>query len=693
MLAQVLRVAGSPSARPEVGRPRWSRVVDAVIAGAVTAFALWTLLYEAALGLKWPVTPITVVWLVVVVPVGSLVGRASYREERLDDEARPAPAGGDALLRHRTRRTMVRGWVAGALAVCSAGLLALGSGATFWVGWVLAICSLALIAVGLVGPARRREVDESGAVAGHGRFSVRGGDSIVFLTSCAVSVGSLFVYRRSGDDAYYVNLSTWVVAHDHFPLRDTMFSDEVFPSFYGGGFPITSIEGLIGALARLVHLSAGTMAYLVVAPVLAFASIWVLGQLARLWIPARVLPVFMVSLFFVLVGGSGSYRSYSLYRIWEGKAAAIAIVLPLVWIYATRMSRSPRRHWALMMCVLGVSFVGLTPTSAILSPAIASALILAAVVLRHRMLVGAAVAFVIPPLLGGLAVVMLNDTIGGPNPTAPTPWNALHSAYGTKSTMVILTVVAAMLAPLLLRGIRVGALAWSAAVVPILLLAPGVLEIGNLMTSSGPIEWRMLVVPPVPTLVGVLVVASIGWTTGHLFAADHPQARAAVGSVLAAVALTGLAVAGDVPWQAADQVSRTPAWKTYQQPLANVKALVATNPPRGQLILMPENEMTDLSIYTVDWHGVAPRRFDISGLAESPAWESARYTLTQLASGYPRNLSPREVKNALELLNVGTVCLTTSNHGGQASVRAAGFSAFEPVGTLRCTTRKPPAAP
>lgn len=663
------------------------------MAAAVTACAVWTVLYEVALGARWPVTPVTVVWLVVAIPIGSLVGRATYREELLDDVSGSAPVGGEVPARYRTRRSWVRGWVAGGLAVCSAGLMAIGSGATFWLGWALAICSLVLIAVGLVSSARRREVDGSGDVGGHGRFSARVVDSIVVVTGCVVSLGSLFVYRRAGDDAYYVNLSTWVVAHGRFPLRDTMFSDQVFSSSYGGGFPITSIEGLIGALARLVHLSAGTMAYLVVAPVLGFASIWVLGQLARRWTPARVLPVFLVSVFFVLVGGSGSYRSYSVFRIWEGKAAAVALVLPLVWIYATRMARSPRWHWVLMAGLLGVSFVGLTPTSAILAPAIAAALILAAVILRHRMMAIMAVAFVVPPLLGGLAVAMFNNTIGGPDPTAPTPWNAIHSAYGTKSTIVVLTVGSMMLAPLLLRGIHPRALAWSAAVLPVLLLAPGVLVLGNLVTSSGPIEWRMLVVPPVPTLVGVLVVTTIGWTTGHIFVADRLRARAAVGTVLTAAALMVLALAGDVPWQSATNLSRTPVWKTYQQPLANVKALVATNPPRGPLILMPENEMITLSIYTVEWHGVAPRRSDISSLDEPPALKSARYTLTQLAAPNRRNPPRPDVKKALVLLNVGTVCLTTNNHSGQASVRAAGFPAFKPVGTLRCTTRKPPAAP
>ena len=307
--------------------------------------------------------------------------------------------------------------------------------------------------------------------------------------------------------------------------------------------------------------------------------------------------------------------------------------------------------------------------------------------LRNKRLVGAAVALVIAPLLGGLAVALLSRAVGGPDPTAPAPWHAIHHAYGSKATMVFLTMAAVMLAPLVLPERRVKALAWSAAAIPVLLLAPGVLELVNLVTKSGAIERRMLVVPPVPTLVGVLTVTTIAWITRHRIAAGSARTKTAVGVTLGAAALMALAFAGAVPWHSSLHLSRKPVWKTYQQALVNVQELIATHPPGGRLILMPEAEMILLSMDTVAWHGVAPRHFYISNLDEPEQLKAARYTLTNLASPRP-NPPRRDVKNALNLLNVGTVCLTPDNRSGQRTVRAAGFPAFTKVGTLECTSRR-----
>ena len=157
---------------------------------------------------------------------------------------------------------------------------------------------------------------------------------------------------------------------------------------------------------------------------------------------------------------------------------------------------------------------------------------------------------------------------------------------------------------------------------PVLLLAPGVLELGNLVTKSGAIERRMLVVPPVPTLVGVLVASSIAWIIRHGFAAGSARTQTAAGVPLGAAALMALAFAGAVPWHSSIHLSRKPVWKTNQQALVNVQELIATHPPQGRLILMPEAEMVALSMDTVAWHGVAPRHFFLCNLDEPRATQS-----------------------------------------------------------------------
>ena len=55
--------------------------------------------------------------------------------------------------------------------------------------------------------------------------------------------------RPDADDTQYVHLSTWIAERGEFPLRDTLFSDEVFPAIIYP--PISSFEALVGALAGI----------------------------------------------------------------------------------------------------------------------------------------------------------------------------------------------------------------------------------------------------------------------------------------------------------------------------------------------------------------------------------------------------------------------------------------------------------
>ena len=710
---QSASITRSDAARPPAYYPAWVRVIDAAMSGGVAAFALWTLIYEAGLGLRWPVTPLTLGWLILALPLAFVVGRATYRAElspeslvtssdtgtaasaQLPDpnpstvSANTTNASAVRSVRHARFAAVVRLWPAALFAVAAAVLMAVGRGWLFWVGWAIALAALALVAVDI----RRRAARPDGAAKyadGTGDPTSMGRTAgwhpvVVVLSALVVSVGSLFVFRPSPDDAYYINLSTWVATNDHFPLRDTMFSDEVFPTSYGGGFPISSIEGLVGALARLIGLSSATTAYFVVAPVLCFAVVWVLWQMARIWAPRRALAVFAMSALFVVIGRGNAYRAYSVFAIWQGKSAAIAVLLPLIWVYATRLAATRRAHWILMLGMVGTAFIGLTSTAALLAPAIGFALLLAAVILRNARLAIGAGSLVVAPLLGGAAVALLSRSVGGPHPKAPTPWQAIHHAYGSTATaMVILTLLAVLLGPFLVRSGQPRTLLWSAAAAVVLLLAPGVLGLGDLLTSAGPIEWRLLMVPPVPSLIGMLIVTTVALCAR---AARYRLLRVAMVAVTSAAAVIMLSlIDGAPPWQVGLQRSPTPVWKEKEPALRNVEQLIAHNPPRGRTVLMPPNAMIVLSMYTVQWHGVAPRPLYVASLQEPTQLSSARELLVRLASG--RHPEPRPaVRHALQLLDVGTVCLSPGDHAGQASVRSAGFGPFMPIGTLRCSYR------
>ena len=80
-------------------------------------------------------------------------------------------------------------------------------------------------------------------------------------------MASLFIHLADTDDPYYLNRSVWVAEHGNAATLDTMFTPEVLNSPYGGGVPIASIESLLGVIAHMTGLRAGTVTYLVATPV------------------------------------------------------------------------------------------------------------------------------------------------------------------------------------------------------------------------------------------------------------------------------------------------------------------------------------------------------------------------------------------------------------------------------------------
>lgn len=669
-------------------RPRWSLVIDAAVVGALAAFVWWTVLYEVTLAAGWPTTPVTVCWLVTapVVVVAIAKWNLAHARGGEDEGPRLSPQPGGPQWRGNLPALALLVAI-----VVSAGLMATATHIIFRVGWGLGI--LCLLAVGYA--VRLRAVESSGS--GDSRAALMSAaapsttrtrdDLIALVVSCAVTVGSLFVIRPIDDDAYYVNISTWIAEHGHIPVRDTMYGNQTFPSTYGGGFPITSIEAQIGALARIFHLLAGTMAYLVIAPLCTFASIWVLWQLAHLWSRRRPLPAFLFSIVFVLAGTGGTYRSYSTSRIWEGKAIAVSIVIPLIWIFATRLARTRDRHWTVLLGLAGIAFAGLTTTAALLGLTLACAIALAAVVLANRDLLWGAVALAVPALASGAAVAVLSGNVGGLTPTAPAAWAAVRYAYGAHPTMMIVTIVSVLAGPLLVRGTSAATLIWSSAVASLAVLTPGVLTFLNSVTGSGPVEWRLLLSPPAPTLIGLCAAAGVGVAVAALASGPVPARIASMATAL--VVVCAFAVVGTPPWASSSWIAHRPSWKVSPHALQNVRAFVAADPSTAGTILMPTGEMRVLAIYTTRWYAVVPRAFDLPGLVEPAKSTAARRTLLKLVSTTQPNPSAARVKSALKTLNVTTVCLWPSDVTARKRVRAAGYPAFQTIGSMTCSLRIP----
>jgi len=498
-------------------RPSWAVGLDSLMAAAVGAFAWWTVLREVILVTGGSTTPFVIAWLVstplVMVPIARWNRRASAQP--VLQASSVAPAGALDGLRRTNRTALV------AILTCVGGaavVLAAATGLAFYLGWVLG-----LLALGLVGRELRirgraddtaaRLAEAPVATPPTGTGAARGArleDGAAAILAVVIAVGSLFAVHTSSDDAYYVNTATWTAEHDHIPLRDTMYGPEVYPSAYGGGFPLRSIETLFGALARLFHLQAGAVAYLIAAPVCTFALVWVLWQLASVSMRRHAFPAFLLSVAFILAGSGGTWRTYSA-RIWDGKSIAVAVLAPLIWIFAIRLARSRDRHWAVLLLLAGVSFVGLTSTASLLGMAMAAILVGVGVLTKNRALTWGGAALALAPTVSGI-VVALAGSVGGANPKTPTAWAAVHEAYGAQHPMVALTIAAILVSALILRR-SAAVLVWTSGLAFLAVLTPGVLLLINSLTRSGPVEWRLLIGPPVPTLIGACAATAVGVVT------------------------------------------------------------------------------------------------------------------------------------------------------------------------------------
>ena len=279
--------------------PLWVTVADAVLDGSIVAFAVWTVLYEVATAFRLSAWGTGIVWIpLALVSVAACVLRAVRVHRGVDP-----PAADPDDRPTRQPGPLVASGIGLALL---AGLTALLTEARPAV-WLLTVAACAVL---LVGFARDRRVRRTTPTSydGPGALSQAGAAVLVL----GLTVAMMFVLNPSSDDIYYVNRSVWVAEQGTFALRDTMFGAERFPATYGGGLPVASIEGLIGALAHLLGVSAAGLSYLVVQPVGCLLAGWATWRLVRAWAPRRALLVLAGAVLFSLFSATAATSAAAL---------------------------------------------------------------------------------------------------------------------------------------------------------------------------------------------------------------------------------------------------------------------------------------------------------------------------------------------------------------------------------------------
>jgi hypothetical protein len=99
-------------------------------------------------------------------------------------------------------------------------------------------------------------------------------------------------------------LSTWAAERGRFPVRDTIFSDEVFEAIYFP--PWNSLEALAGTVAGATGISAPSLVYLGVTPLATVLAVLAIWRLLRRWEVPMPAVALSTALIFLLVAGSRS---------------------------------------------------------------------------------------------------------------------------------------------------------------------------------------------------------------------------------------------------------------------------------------------------------------------------------------------------------------------------------------------------
>ncbi len=654
------------------------RLLDALLDCVVVSFAFWTLLYCLGLATQWSLFPSGWLWLAVTVALVVWQLGGVWRGRAPEPGAQPSSG---SRRRAAPQALLFAGLAATAVAAVGGVVWSDGTFRVTWVATVLAIACLLGWSY-LDGRHGDGPAEDPGSVRD---------DLVVLGLMAAVVVASLFIHLTDTDDPYYVNRSVWVAEHGNAAKLDTMFSPEVLNSPYGGGVPIASVESLFGVVAHMTGLRAGTVTYLVATPVFTALSVWAIWRLVRRWAPRRALWVLVVAIAFLMLSGDSMLGNFWIVRMWQGKVMAVTFLMPLIWAYLTeaheaRDRRTRLRALALLLAA-GVAFFGFTPTAVVWGPVMFGVVVLAAAAVRSKALLVGGALMVVGPIVSGLAVIAFSvEEVGGKEPTALSAKDSFDRMLGTDGWLVALALVALALAPLLARRGVPAALAGATALVGVLTYAPGVLDLINAVTGSGPILWRMLYVAPVPVLVGLLV--ALPWRPSDETQPTVVQ-RGTAYAALAAVAV-GFVLGGHPVWSHTGHtgtltVTSRPEWKVDLPSLRDVEKLAEQD--IGGTVLLPPQRMKVLTMYTTEAFPVVPRDWFIENMREPKASNDARHVLAEISDGVGPFVSEGNAAKALRQLDVTLACVVTKAKDADRVVEiyeAAGYVARHQVGAMTC---------
>jgi hypothetical protein len=666
-----------------VNRPSVSRGCELVLDLAVVVLATWTVVYHVCLLSRLDAAWAVGLEAIALAVAGVVWHRAAGRSEENVTRGRhvatwklgPSPTESSSLEVVLRYTTVICAAVAALLlavhiawtAVAAFWLVAAGAG-TYWA--VLRIREPAQPAQPVPLTGERTESAKSAGVL------------VALAWATALAVLSTFTLWPNPDDLYYVNLSQWVVEHGTFPLRDTIFSDLVFPM--SSWPPMASYDAMVGALARLGGLQAGTVAYILVPPVATFLSVLALWRLLHAWrVQAIGMALSLALIFLLLDGGSGYAAPGNLFliRIWQGKVILLCLMVPILLVYALRYVERPTRVRAGWLFAGGVASVGLSTTAMFLVPLLAVGGAAPLFLRRPRQALLGFVAMAAYPLATGAVTIAVHgrsaDLFGTRALYRFSPAWFGHEIF-RDGPLALIAVSAVLVGALLVPHPAARVTTGVCAVITGVTFVPRVTHLSFDLVGLGPTLWRVSWIVSIAALVGVLGA----WVSSRM-----TRRSVRLGAPFALVAV--LAVFGMPIWSGGNGVSLElpPHWQRGSQSVDSAQLAIAAARP-GDVILAPEELAVTIDVITTRVKTVAPRDYFMDYLKDDPSFHyEARQRLVDFANLVIGRVETPAVARALTLLDVDEVCLPVGSHDRFRFLRAQGYRTAARSDSNRCFTR------
>ena len=522
-----------------------------------------------------------------------------------------------------------------------------------------------------------------------------------WLIGAGMALVASATLRPQSDDTNYLNLSTWIAERGTMPLRDTIYSDQVFETRPLG----SSWESMWGVFAHVTNISAPTLLYVIAVPILTMISIFAVDRGMRaMHVRHTNFALMIVSLFLLLDGANiFSFGVFHGSRIWQGKAFFVSAMVPLLIGAGIVWARSGRRNDLIRFLLIAIGASGLTTTATMLVPMIT--LVIVGVVGFQRGIKAAAWTSlaILTPLYVGLAFrgtrsadsnamgQIVSDTLAFVRPATilsglselpdPNEFVRLMAKPPLHAALFALVMCWGWLGSESRTARRVIAglsLLWA------IIYLPPVLAVVEQVSGVDSISWRFWWLLPIPMLVGAAAsaIASglIRMTSINKY--KNFTLGLAITLLLTLIVIPGkpvwLSSLGQVNLQSA-RLMWPPGWKVFGG-YYEAKEILDVIAEDGDIVAARQNIEFSLAATTVRIHPVLPKVFWFAEATGPLAREQFgdRVTIRQFTSKDQDPALPALdlslLPAALARVGVDVVCLDADRPDAIAIVKGFGYT-------------------